>query len=229
MPPLLSEAGDSSGDESLNAQELKKAGSAKKAPPVDTPAEDDGDSEEGEDEYVVEKILGHRFVKGTLEFDVKWQGYADPKDRTWEPEANMDGAVDVLKEYFADIGGRPEPKGQKRKGRQSGVKGDSETPASTTKRVKQEQPWSPPPGSWEHDVSHVDTVEETKNPKTGQLERFAYLVWNNQKKTQHPLKHIYQKCPQKMLLYYESHLVFTFTADNNGNEESGADIRMEDD
>lgn len=157
-----------------------------------------------------------------------------------------DGAVDVLKEYFADIGGRPEPKGQKRKGRQSGVKADPDMPAATVKRVKQEQPWSPPPGSWEHDVSHVDTVEETKNPKSGQLERFGYLVWNNQKKTQHPLKHIYQKCPQKvrllyfislsshaylaqMLQYYESHLVFTFSADNNGNIVPEEDVRMEGD
>ena len=39
--------------------------------------------------YVVEKILGHRFNRGTLEFDVKWQGYENPKDRTWEPEENM--------------------------------------------------------------------------------------------------------------------------------------------
>ena len=39
--------------------------------------------------YVVEKIIGHRFNKGVLEFDVKWQGYEDPKDRTWEPEENM--------------------------------------------------------------------------------------------------------------------------------------------
>jgi chromobox protein 1 len=22
-------------------------------------------------------------------FNVKWQGYDDPKDQTWEPEANM--------------------------------------------------------------------------------------------------------------------------------------------
>jgi chromobox protein 1 len=39
--------------------------------------------------YVVEKILGHRFNKGVLEFDVKWQGYDNPEDRTWEPEENM--------------------------------------------------------------------------------------------------------------------------------------------
>lgn len=39
--------------------------------------------------FVVEKILGHRFNKGVLEFDVKWQGYDNPRDRTWEPEENM--------------------------------------------------------------------------------------------------------------------------------------------
>lgn len=109
-----------------------------------------------------------------------------------------DGAIDIVKEYFEEIGGRPEPKGQKRKGRQSGIGSESGTPASTTKRVKQEKQWSPPPGSWEHEISHVDTIEESINPKTGKLERFAYLVWNNQKKTQHPLQHTYQKCPQKV-------------------------------
>lgn len=117
-----------------------------------------------------------------------------------------EGAIDVLNEYFKSIGGRPEPKGQKRKGRPSvsGVKSGSETPSTSTKRAKQEKApkvekaWSPPPGSWEHDVSYVDTVEEMRDPKTGKLGRFVYLVWNNQQKTQHPLKHVYQKCPQKV-------------------------------
>lgn len=110
------------------------------------------------------------------------------------------GAADVIKEYFEEIGGRPEPKGLKRKGRQSRLKSESGTPSSSSKRAKQEKQWSPPPGSWENDVSHIDTVEESPNPKTGGLERFAYLVWNNQKKTQHPLQHIYRKCPQKVSL-----------------------------
>jgi chromobox protein 1 len=74
------------------------------------------------------------------------------------------------------------------------------------KRAKKEKEWSPPPGSWETEVDYVDTVEETIDHKTGNLTRYAYLVWNNQKKSQHPLHHVYQKCPQKMLQYYESHL-----------------------
>ena len=117
-----------------------------------------------------------------------------------------EGAIDVIKEYFSKIGGRPEPKGQKRKGRPSlaGTKSGSETPTAGAKRAKQDKlakaapQWTPPPGSWEHDVSHIDTVEEKADPKTGQLGRFAYIVWLNQQKTQHPLKHVYQKCPQKV-------------------------------
>jgi len=148
-----------------------------------------------------------------------------------------------MNEYFDELGGRPEPKGPgKRKGRASGAnKSETGTPASTAKRVKQDREWSPPQGSWEHDVDYIDTVEEKVDPRTGELSKFAYLVWNNDKKTQHPLKHIYQKCPQKvrkprrickgktdapqMLLYYESHLVFTQTQESlNGDDDSMKDV-----
>ena len=42
---------------------------------------------------MVEKISGHRFVKGVLEFHVKWEGYEKPKDMTWEAEDNMYAAT----------------------------------------------------------------------------------------------------------------------------------------
>lgn len=226
MPPALSDV--ESSDNEIPATNASSKKQPKKAAKPAEPVEDEEQEEEeeedvGEDEYIVEKIIGHRFSKGVLEYDVKWQGYDNPRDRTWEPEQNMESAIDVLNEYFDDIGGRPEKpeKGTKRKGRASTAKSDTGTPASTSKRSKKaqdepvEKTWSPPPGSWEHDVSHIDTVEQSKDPKTGKEVKFAYIVWNNQKKTQHPLRHIYTKCPQKMLLYYESHLVFT-TNDTNG-------------
>ncbi|KAG9187179.1 hypothetical protein G6011_05050 [Alternaria panax] len=213
----------SSDSEDVPAQPTGKGKSKQPAEP--DPVEDDEEdgSDVGEDEYVVEAIHNHRFHKGVLQFDVKWEGYDDPKDRTWEAEENMEGAVDVLNEYFKKIGGRPEPKGQKRKGRPSaaGAKSESGTPVSSTKRAKADKEekkvaqWSPPPGSWEHDVAYIDTVEQTKNPKTGELEVFAYLVWNNEQKTQHPLKH--------MLGYYESHLVFTEHKDETLNGDDGDD------
>jgi chromobox protein 1 len=166
--------------------------------------------------------------------------------RTYEPrraDSRREGAIDVMNEYFDDIGGRPQPtKGaQKRKGRASGVtKSEAGTPASSAKRVKQEQTWTPPQGSWENHVDYIDTVEERADPKTGELAKFAYLVWNNDKKTQHPLKHVYLKCPQKvcreqilcghaanpsqMLLYYESHLVFTHNDGLNDDDDVMKDV-----
>jgi chromobox protein 1 len=113
--------------------------------------------------------------------------------------------MEILEEYWNSIGGKPEVKTKKRKGRKSAAEKEV-IPAKEAKRAKKEKEWSPPPGSWELDVDFVDTVEESLDNKTGKKERFAYLVWNNQKKTQHPLAHVYQKCPQKMLKYYESHL-----------------------
>jgi chromobox protein 1 len=74
------------------------------------------------------------------------------------------------------------------------------------KKPKKEKEWTPPQGSWENDVDYVETVEQVPDPKTGEEKRYAYLVWNNDKKTQHLLSSVYQKCPQKMLQYYESHL-----------------------
>jgi hypothetical protein len=133
------------------------------------------------------------------------------RDPTPTPRAPADNrretAADVMKEYFEDIGGRPEKptKGTKRKSAPAAAatKSETGTPASTSKRSRKaaepvEKAWSPPPGSWEHDVSHIDTVEQSLDPKTGKDAKFAYIVWNNQKKTQHPLKHIYTKCPQKV-------------------------------
>jgi chromobox protein 1 len=136
------------------------------------------------------------------------------------------GAQDCLNEYFEEIGGRPDPK--KRKGRKStAAESGSATPV-TNKRLKKEKEWSPPPGSWEHDVNYVDTVEEQKDPQTGKKARYAYLVWVNQKKTQHPLAHTYQKCPQKMLEYYEKHLVFSTNEHDDATNGDDNNVMMKD-
>jgi chromobox protein 1 len=68
-----------------------------------------------QDSYVVEKILSHKYERGTLKLQVKWQGYEDPSDLTWETESNLQTAPEAVSEYFDDIGGRPEDPGVKRK------------------------------------------------------------------------------------------------------------------
>ncbi|KAF9729486.1 hypothetical protein PMIN06_011034 [Paraphaeosphaeria minitans] len=209
MPPALSdeEISQSSGDEEIPAREVKKSKSA--------PIEEEEDDDE-EEEYVVEEIVAHKTVKGRVLYHVKWQGYDDPADMTWEGEDNLEG-VEALAEYNKSIGGKPDP-GKKRKGRKSVAETESSTPVAA-KRMKKEKEWAPPPGSWEDEVDHVDTVEQRINPKTGENEKFGYLVWSNQIKTQHPLPLIFKKCPQRMLTYFEQHLVFNQaeTEETNGN------------
>ena len=56
----------------------------------DNDDDNDDDDDQAEDEFVVEKILSHNFEKdGTLKYHIKWLGYPNPQDQTWEPEENL--------------------------------------------------------------------------------------------------------------------------------------------
>ncbi|KAJ1300233.1 hypothetical protein OPQ81_005062 [Rhizoctonia solani] len=59
-------------------------------PPVVTP--------EGEEEYLVEKILDSRFKRKQLQYHVQWKGYG-PEENTWEPKANLANALEKIKEF----------------------------------------------------------------------------------------------------------------------------------
>ncbi|KAF2434267.1 hypothetical protein EJ08DRAFT_693810 [Tothia fuscella] len=191
-----------------------------------SPEEEAGDEEGSEDDegdeevFVVEAITDHNYDdNGVLIYLVRWQGYPKKSDHTWEPEENLATAKETLEEYFKKIGGRPSANPEKRSKKRKTE--DVETPKPGRKKTKTETPevapgstrkkkqveWKPPMGTWEDDLMDIDTIEETKNSK-GELERAAYVVWNNGQKTRHSLATLNMKAPQKMLRYYESHLVF---------------------
>ncbi|KAK7935495.1 hypothetical protein PG985_000990 [Apiospora marii] len=195
--------------------------------------DDDDDDEIGEDEFVVEKIVGHEVLpNGNIKYKVKWEGWEKKADQTWEDEDNLkDNASLVLREYLESVGGREKildeteaaatQKSAKKRGRPAGSSG---TPANGKRTKRGSHPasqtppasvsskeWKPPAGSWEDEVAYVDACHDEN---TGKL--LVYLTWKNGHKTQHDLKVVYSRCPQQMLKFYERHVkIVKTTADAN--------------
>ena len=49
--------------------------------------------------YVVEKILDKRKHKGQWKYKVKWLGWDNPEDLTWEPLSNLHIVKEMVKEF----------------------------------------------------------------------------------------------------------------------------------
>ncbi|KAL5339430.1 hypothetical protein BJX70DRAFT_152254 [Aspergillus crustosus] len=217
-PPVADLSDDESTGESIPYDEVEVKNGVQG--PDD---EDDGDEDEEEDVYIVEKIISHTFnPDGSLMLRVKWQGYDNPKDQTTEPEENLaEGAKEVLEEYFRSLGGRPEkPQAKKRKSmgrppkstpeekekpepkRRRKSRADEETPAAEEKETQQAPEWMPKSKNWENEVKAVDTIVREGDALV------AFLHWNNDRKSKVSIETCYEKCPRKMLKFYEQHLVF---------------------
>lgn len=50
-------------------------------------------------QYVIDKIVGHKFVKKEMMLLVKWAGFPNKKDWTYEPARNIKD-MDVVKDYL---------------------------------------------------------------------------------------------------------------------------------
>lgn len=79
---------DAESDDDVNVPDMIPAKAKAAAPEPED--EGDDDDEEDEDEYRVEKILAHEYAKdGSVLYQIKWLGYEDETDLTWEPEENL--------------------------------------------------------------------------------------------------------------------------------------------
>merc|ERR1711998_726180 len=77
----------------------------------------DEDDEEGE-EFEVEKIEKKRVKDGVTEYYVRWKNYGD-KDRTWEPEENLETAKSLVAAFEKSLADKSDksPEVSKKRGR----------------------------------------------------------------------------------------------------------------
>jgi len=61
-----------------------------------------GEAEGGEEdeEYEVEKVKDKRVRRGKVEYLIKWRGFDDPREDTWEPVGSLKGAADEAIKKF---------------------------------------------------------------------------------------------------------------------------------
>jgi len=131
-------------------------------------AEDDESDEEGEEVYVVESILDKRVRRGEIEYLIKWKGYDNPEDNTWEPKGNCH-CPDLIEEFEAKL--KLKERDRKEKTDSSKPKKRDELPSSSsgkeTDRSRREKSASKEPKSVarKKNTSRA-TVEELSSEET---------------------------------------------------------------
>lgn len=80
------------------------------------------------------------------------------------------------------------------------IKAEANTPAET----EDDEPsdWVPKSQNWDKEVQTVDTIIRDANDQG----LYALLLWNNGKRSRIHIQSCYEKCPMKMLKFYEKHL-----------------------
>lgn len=62
---------------------------------------------EGEDHYEVAEVLDSRYHHRKLQYLVAWQGYPDPSENTWEPQAHLWNAQDSINDFHRRYPNKP--------------------------------------------------------------------------------------------------------------------------
>ncbi|XP_036445508.1 chromobox protein homolog 1a isoform X1 [Colossoma macropomum] len=155
--------------------------------------------EEEEDEYVVEKVLDRRVVKGRVEYLLKWKGFTD-EDNTWEPEDNLD-CPDLIAEYLQSH--KKAADGDKKDGKRKA--GESDNEAGSEDRPKKRKDEQEKPRGFARGLDPERIIGATDS--SGEL--MFLMKWKNSDEADLvPAKEANVKCPQVVISFYEERLTW---------------------
>jgi len=167
----------------------------------------DASGSEGE-EYEVEKIMERRVKKGKTEYLIKWKGYDNEEDNTWEPQENLDcedKIVDFEKQRKEKEAKAAGSKGEKRKSETSGKK---EEPKEKKKKEKDDNK----PRGFARGLTAERIIGATNDP--GEL--FFLIKWKGSDEADLvPAKEANVKIPQIVIKFYEERLNWYDTKDGD--------------
>eukprot|EP00092_Neocalanus_flemingeri_P032429 GFUD01035270.1.p1 GENE.GFUD01035270.1~~GFUD01035270.1.p1 ORF type:complete len:166 (+),score=58.41 GFUD01035270.1:57-554(+) len=156
-----------------------------------------------EEEYEVETIVNKRLRKGKAEYLVKWKGWEDPDDNTWEPIAHLD-CKELIKEYEEKHAGEAVSTASgsatdKKKGPDSG-KRKAEEKSKNEKSAK--KPDTRPKG-FARGLTAEKIIGATNDP--GEL--YFLIKWKGSDEADLvPAKEANIKIPQVVIKFYEERL-----------------------
>ncbi|KAG6460979.1 chromobox protein homolog 5 [Manduca sexta] len=174
----------------------------------------DGSTEE---EYVVEKVLDKRTVKGKIQYLLKWKGYKE-EESTWEPVENLDCEEliktfeEARKEKESKTSKKPEDRGKKRvrdssEDTSSGRKGRATSVSSVDehKESKRERKEEKSKSGFDKGLKAEKIIGASD--ATGEL---MFLVkWADSDEAELvPAKVANVKCPQQVIAFYEERLTW---------------------
>ncbi|CAH2065878.1 unnamed protein product, partial [Iphiclides podalirius] len=175
-----------------------------------------------EEEYVVEKVLDKRTVKGKIQYLLKWKGYKE-EESTWEPVENLD-CEQLIKTF-------EESRKEKEKSRKSEDRGK--------KRVRESSEDTSVSGRKGRDnsVSSMEEPKESKKEKKEDKSRSGFerglkaekiigasdatgelmflIKWAESDEAELvPAKVANIKCPQQVIAFYEERLTWHMPAES---------------
>ncbi|XP_066529024.1 chromobox protein homolog 5 [Hoplias malabaricus] len=185
-----------------------------------------------EEEYVVEKVLDRRVVKGRVEYFLKWKGFSD-KHNTWEPEKNLDCPdliAEFMKTYKKGSSGTSTPStGAKSSSTGSTAARSKDSSSKRRNSDEEEEGGSKPKRKKEEEILVARGFERGLEPEkiigaTDSCGDLMFLMkWKDSDEADLVLaKEANHKCPQIVIAFYEERL--TWHEDGEKKEKGAAAV-----